>query len=320
MTREQLIQALADRVDVPAHSAQVFLHACFDIIKSQLRDGESVVLPLLGKWTPIRDSEGALNGVGYAALADESGRNGEVLHGPASSIDARHFIPAAALDSRNGGMRTPVDIASIVREVRTAFSPEPETPPAEGANSVASPVPDAASDTASSETARMEDFPVTAPMTASTVIEESGSEEDILLEAEIEAEQYAGELLSEEYAGEATDDADHALTAEDYSLALADPSDIADDEPLYGEAPGEVEEEAPDPLADDEVFNRNRDQLYNPPAETSKRPLLITAAILTLCVLIIIVYILLDHSAPRDLPGSEPVGQRAAAGAYNFDC
>ncbi|MDX9758290.1 MAG: hypothetical protein RBU27_03935, partial [Bacteroidota bacterium] len=64
-----------------------------------------------------------------------------------------------------------------------------------------------------------------------------------------------------------------------------------------------------DPLSDDAVFHRNRDQLYHPPAESGRRSLLVTAAILTFCVVLIILYMLLDTTEPRALPGSEPVGR-----------
>ena len=70
-----------------------------------------------------------------------------------------------------------------------------------------------------------------------------------------------------------------------------------------------------DPLSDEAVFHRNRDQLFHPPEEPSKRPLILTAVILTICILIIIVYMLLDRTEPRELPGTAPVGLVAAHGA-----
>ncbi len=329
MNREQLIQALAVRIDVAPHSAQVFLHACFDIIKSQLRSGDDISLPLLGRWTPLHGEDGALTGVSYTALVqNRSDTAGEVLHGPASSIDARHFIPAAALEHGNGVRRSPVDIASLVAEVRREYAPDP----------IPDPVGTAVSD-AVPASVRGDASPLAEdPLPHAPAIE---SEEDILLEAEMEAENYpghtaaqeeadpaGGELvetgIDEEYADLAEVDSDPYPGIDDMQDPMTDSDvdaiiDTTIDASPEAEDPGDEEgvDDGHDPLADDEVFNRNRDQLYHPPEETSKRPLLITAAILTLCVLVIIVYILLDHTAPRELPGREPVGMRAIAGEFH---
>ncbi|MBE0644590.1 MAG: HU family DNA-binding protein [Bacteroidetes bacterium] len=331
MTRDDLIQALADRIDVPSHSAQVFLHACFDIVKSLLREGEEITLPELGRWLPMRSTEGILTGVRYAALVPAGTDSPiEVLHGLASSIDARHFIPVQALDITGVNQRSPVDVATLVAEVSQQFAPRLAAETTSGNEAVLDrdTTPDA--------------LPPTPPV-IDTAADHTGmqpiSEADLLLEAEMEAEGYAVEadarLLEEDYPEDAQD-----VVEEDYPEDAQDvveedyPEDAQDavEEDYPEDAQDAVEEDYPedaqqfigddpilaqdaipdvDPLSDEEVFHRNRDQLYNPPDEPSKRPLLITAAVLTLCVLVIIVYILLDHSAPRELPGSAPVGLRS---------
>ena len=197
--------------------------------------------------------------------------------------DARHYIPAEALQVDRPVERVPVNIAEIVAEVRRSYglieadedilssavtqtedvsSPAPPAPPS----------PDAHADLPSA--------PVFSPI---PVVDADETEAD---------ETESDEAESDE--------------------AEADEAE-ADEEEALLETEMEAEGYQTDPLSDDEVFHRNRDQLYHPPDEPGRRTLLITAGILTFCVLVIIVYLLLDQSEPRELPGSAPVGNRAVA-------
>ncbi len=133
MTRRELIERMADRLQVPEHSAQVFLHAFFDVSKSMLRSGETVALGALGTWTPEHDPDGVFRSVIYAPshAASPVPVGEDIVSGPASSIDSRHFIPAEALAIAHPSGRSPVDVADIVIEVQRGFAeeaPMEETP------------------------------------------------------------------------------------------------------------------------------------------------------------------------------------------------
>ncbi len=323
MKREELIQALAARMDVSPTSAQVFLHACFDIVKSRLQAGEEVTLPNIGTWTPTNESGGKLASVRYAAFVPVNAEVPEseafptdLMDGPASSIDTRHFIPASALNGKELKLPAIIDVATLVAEVRASFAPASpdadsvvesdslsDTPTIENTDlvgeadtieaAVRADEVDIADDPEWVEEAELveeaeplADGAVEVDNTVEINRPEEAdflSEEDLLLEAEMEAEGY--ESLEAQ--------TDQAVIEEDDSI---------------NEGEDSVSAEQQDPLSDDEVFNRNRDQLYHPPKEPSNRPLVITAAALTFCVLVIIIYLLLDRNEPRELPGSEAIG------------
>lgn len=261
MTRDELIDALAERAGVPRHSAQVFLHACFDVTKSLLRNGELVSLPGIGSWSPQRTADGTLVAVSYAASHPATSPaafalEAFALHETAALADARHFIPAAALQAGSPVERIPVDLAEIVADVRRSFG-----------------LIEAGGQTSSVEEATRDDASASAALPS------------------------------------------HEAAAEIPAVPVLSPSpDLeADEEEALLEMEMEAEGYQTDPLSDDAVFHRNRDQLYHPPDEPGRRKLLITAGILTFCVLVIIVYLLLDQGEPRELPGSAPVGAHAVA-------
>lgn len=128
MTRRELIEQLAARLQVPDHSAQVFLHAFFDVSKSMLRSGETVMLGSLGTWVPEHDEDGTMLSVQYTPSSQHAhaATGEEIVSGPASSIDARHFIPAAALALARSADRPAVDVEDIVAEVQREFGEERE--------------------------------------------------------------------------------------------------------------------------------------------------------------------------------------------------
>jgi hypothetical protein len=255
MTRDMLIDTLATRIDAPRHSAQVFLHACFDVVKSLLRSGEEVQLPGIGHWTPRRSPDGTLTAVACTACVPSMASTEAAQEHP-GGFDALHFIPVDALLQRSAAVPEPVDVASVVAEVRRLLG-------------------------GGGETEAHDTF-------ATVVLEEERPEDSTVA---------------------VTDDAD-APASDDISLLdesdepLQDATDLsAEDEALL-----EPDVEEADPLSDEEVFHRNRDQLYHPPDEPGRKTLLIAAAILTFCVLVIVVYLLLDQSEPRDLPGRPAIG------------
>jgi hypothetical protein len=187
--------------------------------------------------------------------------------------DDRHFIPAEALQVKLPVERVPVNIAEIVAEVRRSFG--------------------------LIEAEKETPLPPIPP----AVEADEQDEEEALLELEMEAEGYQPAMASAPEAGAVwSEDAAEAMTA--YEQEVQTESVTVPEDEHFGDT---------DPLSDDEVFYRNRDQLYHPPDEPGRRTLLITAGILTFCVLVIIVYLLLDQSEPRELPGSAPVGRGAVA-------
>ena len=330
LSRDALIDALAARRNIPRHSAQVFLHACFDVVKSLLREGHDIALPGIGRWTPILGEDGILAGMDLSALRPEESLF-EMTEGTAAHSDTRHFIPAIALNPYHPRDRTPVDIGAIVTELRRVLGIEPVTVHgiesvtarggAEHAMAVQTPAVTALEDPAySADTLTMDEVhrleleikaerdwdPEAAADTHTddaedlALAEAADDAEDLaLVEAADDAEDLA--LV------EAADDAEDPTAGDampDVWTGVSDPDIL--DEP---DAPADPVPDATDPLSDTDVFHRNRDQLYHPPEETGRRPLLVTAAILTFCVLVIIIYMLLDQSEPRELPGSDPIGQ-----------
>ncbi|MFA6233415.1 MAG: HU family DNA-binding protein [Bacteroidota bacterium] len=333
MTREELIQALAARIDVPPHNAQVFLHACFDIVKSLLRAGEDVTLQDLGHWTAGLKSGGILTSVKYSAsVSGIAEGTEEVLLGPASSIDAMHFIPAAALEIAHTAQRASFDIAALVAEVRESLSPSVIVRSTIDERAAEKGVPE------NSESEPMLEQPVLEqpmleqpmleqpmleqpmleqPMLEQPVLEQPMHEQPMLEQPVLEQPMLKQTMLEQPMLKQTVPDSDEdrlleaEMEAEGYEIqaphsqaetgmSFGDESDIA--LAAFRNASDK------DPLSDDEVFHRNRNQLYHPPEKPGNRPLLITAAILTFCVLVIIVYMLLDHNEPRELPGSAPVG------------
>lgn len=230
------------------------------------------------------------------------GMAAEAPQGPASSIDSLHFIPVEALRTATDPVLEAVDVADLVLEVRRALGlvvPDPVAPvSAEPVTPMhvepVAPVP-------AEPVTPMHVEPV-APLTAgpdNPLSDDSDGGETLLLEAEMEAEGY--ELR----------EAETGATMELDTLEL---------QPLPDEhttLPAETIESAvvvdEDPLSDSEVFHRNRDQLYHPPAEPSRRKLMLTAVVLTFCVLVIIAYLLLDKSEPHAIPGRPAVGEQPAA-------
>ena len=325
MTREELIERLAARADVPRHSAQVFLHACFDAVKSQLRSGAAVQLPGLGRWTPRLSEQGRLIDVTYTALVTETTPT-EAMHGPASSIDSRHFIPAEALESRSTVLREPVDVTVLVTDVRRALGHLPEEDgdvrPAHTASAAAEqllhelPLPDETEDdgaTAQTDPYALptEGLPIEEDDDPGEEEDSPGEDEEYFVDAYASVEETAFASFPDEASpvGVDSDGVPPPLESEEDELLLEAEMEAEGYAPAAGGGEAEtVEEEDEDPLSDTEVFHRNRDQLYHPPEEPSRRKLLVTAAVLTFCVLVIIVYLLLDEGEPHRIPGSAPVG------------
>jgi hypothetical protein len=309
MTREELIDALASRVDAPAHSAQVFLHACFDIVKSALRAGEEVELPDIGAWKPRLDANGILIGVSYAAFVPAAPAVAqEVRFGPVTGIDPRHFIPARALEISAPVARTSVDIAGLVAEVEAAFSPGGI---------------DAAGGTVKPEGAigvRSATRPAEAGELPTDVGDPPAEAGDLPVEAVVAPEGTAGAPVDSVPADEEPSAGGSPAGGPwlEPELVLAENAGPGQEAGLAEEIIGAVDpvtghaDAGRDPLSDEAVFHRNRDQLYHPPEEPSKRPLILTAVILTVLVLFIIVYMLLDKTEPRELPGTETVGMVVA--------
>ncbi|MBR9974072.1 MAG: hypothetical protein KFF77_00685 [Bacteroidetes bacterium] len=118
-------------------------------------------------------------------------------------------------------------------------------------------------------------------------------------------------------------DEDIAITDEDIAIsdedvALMDDVAISDEDIAITDEDITITDEdvaitEEDPLSDFEMFHRNRDQLYHPPAEPSRRKLMLTAFVLTFCVLAIIVYLLLDKSEPHQIPGRPAVGEQVVS-------
>ena len=67
MNRTDLIQALSNRLRIPEHSAQVFLHAFFDSAKAAIRTGDPLRFEGLGTWTPTLHADGTLASVTFEA-------------------------------------------------------------------------------------------------------------------------------------------------------------------------------------------------------------------------------------------------------------
>lgn len=205
--------------------------------------------------------------------------------------DARHYIPAEALDVDRPIERVPVNIAEIVAEVRRSFG-----------------LIEAEDDSPSSAVTSTEEafasVPSARPSLDAPADLPSAPAFSPLPEAEVEEAEVEEAEADEPEIDDAEVDEAGAHEAGAHEAG-------ADEEEALLETEMEAEGYQTDPLSDDEVFHRNRDQLYHPPDEPGRRTLLITAGILTFCVLVIIVYLLLDQSEPRELPGSAPVGNRA---------
>jgi hypothetical protein len=61
---------------------------------------------------------------------------------------------------------------------------------------------------------------------------------------------------------------------------------------------------------DNEVFYRNRDQLYHPPQERNTRPLLIVALVLTAVMIVIVLSMIFGEDERPEVPGTGESGLR----------
>lgn len=324
MKREDLIRELSRQLDTPEHSCSVFLHAFFDVVKSMLRNGETVHLPHLGIWTPSMEPvSGKLTSVSFTSSSQTSTGEDHAVHGPASSIDSLHFIPADALET-NGSETAPIDVSIIVGEVNRLFQSEDEAE--NGELDVDVPIrqrtrdldiptvpefqevlheDDSPPPTWSEETAILRDEEELDPTQINDIPvsgDHDGPDDDVpdmldlddipdpdpdeTAQAGIEADEDV--LYDDPRAADANDesgcddesDAHDERYSGDDTIEESNAGEMKDDE-----QPGE------DALDDAEVFYRNRDQLYNPPEERGSRGLLITAIVLTVCVLAIILFL-----------------------------
>lgn len=317
MTREMLIDALSAQRDVPRHSAQVFLHACFDVVKTLLREGQAVSLPGIGRWTPLLDPDGTLRAVEVRPLHGEE-TLAEMSVAMPTAIDARHFIPAIALQPHFPPARLPVDVGGIVTEWRRMRGLDADVPDPGDVTTVDSDMGHPAqldADTGQLTAGDSDMGHLTSAdfdaLDFDTVEDNTDdiADDDHVLDAVIIGDDSIGDDVEMEESGLGAVDRDAGdrdagdRDASDGNLSVGVSGlDIHDES-------GPAAVPARDPLSDDAVFHRNRDQLYHPPEESGQRTLRITAAILTICVLLIILYMLLDQSEPRTLPGSAPVGQ-----------
>ncbi|MDT8325225.1 MAG: HU family DNA-binding protein, partial [Bacteroidota bacterium] len=95
MKREQFIREFADRLGLPEHSAQVFLHAFFDSAKMALRTGDPLRIEGLGNWIPSLHADGTLKSLQFTPATVN--HTAVTIQRPSSSIDSMHFIPVDAL-------------------------------------------------------------------------------------------------------------------------------------------------------------------------------------------------------------------------------
>jgi hypothetical protein len=304
MNREELITALSERLDVPAHSIRVFLHAWFDTAKSLLRAGEVVDLGGLGSFEYIRNNtSGAIR---YypplprsADTAPRARREDFVL--PMHAIAHSHAAPA-----------DPVDVASLVaellpRQAATHHDHSPGTP-------------------VSDEPYVDETYDPVVP--------------DAWADGDVADEEQALEAFEEEVSAHSNDDlissdATQAYATPDGSGAVL-PVDVVPEVTLFSAATdvrretagadmvvqtqsaADIRTEAVVPdfalagesehqdFSDDDSFYKHRDQLYNPPEKQTSRGLFITAVLLTLGVLAIILYLLYTDAPVHELPGINP--------------
>ncbi len=326
MNREELASALASRLDVPVHSVRVFLHAYFDAVKTTLRSGETVDLGGLGFWVPVRGDSGALAVVRYSqplpAAVSAGDRFGE----------ATFIIPLEELRSSDLSDRVVVDIAGILSEVaapaavngvsllRTDTETAPETP--------VSYTPKPASDTQDQydDAAAVHDAESVLPVSADDAWLETdsyqhGTEDATVEESYDDIQDFL--LPADEVPTPSADDyvaMDIEEQAVDETEAFTPPmsADIA--YPRH-EIPVEYDRNVPVPdidvadehkhedFSDDDSFNRNRDQLFNPPEKKNIRPLLLVAIVLTAVLIAIILYMTYVDQPERELPGVDvPAG------------
>ncbi|MDX9758291.1 MAG: hypothetical protein RBU27_03940, partial [Bacteroidota bacterium] len=253
MSRDMLIDALAASRAVPRHSAQVFLHACFDVVKSLLREGRIISLPGIGRWTPIFDADGSLCAIDLRSSRDDALVMEVAMREPAA-LDARHFIPAIALQPHFPPARTPVDVAGIVtdllhaRGLDTIPVPDADEPPA-------TELPEDASDTETLDVDGSETFDVddseTFDVDDSETFDVDGSETFDVHDSET-FDVDDTETIDAGDSDPASRKAEAMVDAE-YLDGVSDPY-LHD-----GSARTESQAEG-DPLSDDAVFHRNRDQ------------------------------------------------------------
>jgi len=340
VNRDELIQALSQELETSEHSCSVFLHAFFDSVKTHLRKGEAVDLEALGSWKPVMaGNTGRLEDVRYVPATGQSAAQDGAVHGPASSIDALHFIPAEALES-NGGSNAPIDVGVLVGEVNRLFSKEddvfendaePQEERVSGRHDMEIPsVPEfqevLREDTLpppawSEEAALLRDEEELDPSEIDDTLVEGDDDEtddsvpdmmaleDIPDPEDDEDDPSAAEALEDdvETEFEAVED-EYAETDDAVSdVDIDDTAEIGDaseaDEADY--PANEEDSTGEDALDDSEVFYRNRDQLYNPPKEAGNKNLLITAIVLTVGVIAIILFLVFGGNDESPLPASK---------------
>jgi hypothetical protein len=312
--REQLIRDLADRLGVPEHSAQVFLHAFFDAAKAALRTGDPLRIEGLGNWIPSLYEDGTLSSIEYVPVANEPAV--APVQGPVSSIDSMHFIPAAALESFSVTQNALIDVAEVVDEVQRQFT---------SGNGRGSAIIDPDSD--SSTVPALSDVEdEDEPHDATDTIEIDEQPQEIAPDSlrdedgstEFETDQYTSSSVDDTSLSPAEDgvgiDTGEAFNGEDHE---ADPDHTMRAAPASTEttAPPGPETAFQDPDTDEiddedteeednEVFYRNRDQLYHPPQERNTRPLLIVALVLTAVMIVIVLSMFFGEEERPVVPGA----------------
>lgn len=314
MKREELVRELARRLTLPEHSAQVFLHAFFDTAKAALRTGDTLRIDGLGAWTPVLHDDGTLRSIEYISAALDTGT--APAQGPASSIDAMHFIPVNALENMPLRRHGIIDVADVVREVQRLFVPA-------GNNGTQTAAPEQAAPESVTETGTSDADAEgeTAPAPAVTpepapLLDDSDDEAPRAEEIPVEVRSATGaESDTEEMADAATAAVhpDEAASGNDTPMDVQQPPREAARAEMPDEAgwPDEAEKSEADEDEDEEdneVFYRNRDQLYHPPQERNTRPLLIVALVLTAVMLVIVLSIIFGEDERPAMPGTGDAG------------
>ncbi|MCZ7555338.1 MAG: HU family DNA-binding protein [Bacteroidia bacterium] len=310
MDREQLVTALSERLEVPAHSIRVFLHAYFDTAKTLIRAGEVVDLGGLGSFEYIRDnSSGQIRY--YSPLPRQTG----------TTVRMRRedfVVPLHAVTQVHTTNTTPVDVAEIVTEVLT---PQPTVSLRRYGDRI-----DAFDDSAAEEADETE-LPLPSPSEEVAYAErdEAGEDEDSAFFSDASYEQYDDESEDAVHYATPSDWPDGSASEQPRSFAYEAASvhdtvpvsdggkqhqavEAAADVAAVSEVPNIVlaEETEHQDFSDGDSFYKNRDQLFHPPEKKTSRGLLIIAVLVTLCVLAIILYLVYSDAPVHELPGIDP--------------